>query len=109
MQSLNADSDADGRDAEPTETNEFSSQDFRVLNFIADLPVRVDGILNRRGVETPSGRGRVVFILAEFQVLDRATAARNEQGESAHELYKQRQHGRVRERLLRAPGKRSQS
>jgi uncharacterized protein (TIGR04552 family) len=102
--SLTGSEDAD--EADPTETNEFSSQQFRVLNFIADLPVRVDALLDARGVDSAETKGRVVFILAEFQVLDRATAKRNEQGESAHDLYKQRQHGRVRERLLRTPGKR---
>ena len=97
----------DDREVDPTDTNEFSSQEFRVLNFIADLPVRVDTLLEKHGIDSPDNKGRVVFILAEFQVLDRATARQNEQGESAHVLYKQRQHGRVRERLLRTPGKRS--
>lgn len=104
LQALSTENDS--KDAAPTETNEFSSQNFRVLNFIADLPVRVDGIIEKRGLQAPQGRGRVVFILAEFQVLDRATAEANEQGESAHAAYKLRQHGRVRERLLRTPGKR---
>ena len=82
--------------------NEFSAKEFRMLNFIADLPVRVDDLLwsdTDRGNE----RGRVVFVLAEFQVMDRETAEQNQRGESSHEAYKQRQHLRVKERLLHRP------
>lgn len=84
-------------------SNEFSGAGYRVLNFIADLPVRVDRLL----ANTPSAHlapaGSVVFVLAEFQVVDRKRAEANEQGERSHERYKHRQHQRVRERLLRAP------
>ncbi|MFV8749409.1 TIGR04552 family protein [Nannocystaceae bacterium ST9] len=83
------------------ETNEFSGANFRVLNFIADLPVRVDEFVPAEALDAE--RGHVVFVLAEFQILDAATAAANEQGESSHEAYKTRQHQRVRERMLRAP------
>lgn len=88
----------EGRGAE---TNEFSGANFRVLNFIADLPVRVDEFVHPDELDVV--RGNVVFVLAEFQILDAATAATNEQGESSHEAYKTRQHQRVRERMLRAP------
>ncbi len=47
----------------------------------------------------------MVFVLAEFQVMDAVTATENETGESAHVHYKTRQHARVKERLLREPGK----
>jgi uncharacterized protein (TIGR04552 family) len=81
--------------------NEFTASDYAVLNFIADLPVRVDALLS----DTERGSGNVVFVLAEFQVMDRATAVTNENGDSSHAAYKQRQHQRVRERLLRGPRK----
>ncbi|HFE46824.1 MAG TPA: TIGR04552 family protein [Nannocystis exedens] len=84
------------------ETNEFSGAGFKILNFIADLPVRVGDLLlpeDRRA----QGRGNVVFVLAEFQVLDRRTAESNEQGENSHAQYKHRQHQHVRVRLLREP------
>jgi hypothetical protein len=45
----------------------------------------------------------VVFVLAEFQLIDAHTAALNEEGEASHVAYKTRQHSRVRERMLRAP------
>ncbi len=88
---------SEGRGAE---TNEFSGANFRVLNFIADLPVRVDEFVTADQVDAE--RGHVVFVLAEIQILDAATAAANEQGEASHEAYKTRQHQRVRERMLRA-------
>lgn len=80
--------------------NEFSGKSFHVLNFVADLPVRVDALLPPDHDER---RGRVVFVLAEFQVMDKRTAEANEQGESSHAEYKRRQHQHVRMRLLREP------
>ena len=68
---------------------------------VEELEIKgIPKILEKHGIESPENKGRVVFILAEFQVLDRATARQNEQGESAHALYKQRQHGRERGRHL---------
>jgi uncharacterized protein (TIGR04552 family) len=43
----------------------------------------------------------VVFALVEFQVVDRATARANEEGDSSHERYKRRQLKRVLRRLSR--------
>lgn len=90
---------------DPAQSNVHSSEKFRVLNFIADLPVRVDGLFPAGSEDLARERGNVVFVLAEFQVLDRETAQANETGESAHEVYKNRQHKTVKERLLRTPGK----
>ncbi|MEZ4384657.1 MAG: TIGR04552 family protein [Nannocystaceae bacterium] len=94
----------DGEEAEGepggTETNQFSGASFKILNFVADLPVRVGDLLSP---EAGPGRGNVVFVLAEFQVLDRRTAEANEQGENSHAQYKHRQHQHVRVRLLREP------
>ena len=95
---------ADDDDRPLVESNEFTSDKFRVLNFVADLPIRVDEMIAAQE-GAPEDRGSVVFVLAEFQVLDKATADANEQGESAHHRYKYRQHGRVKERLLRTPVK----
>jgi uncharacterized protein (TIGR04552 family) len=87
-----------GDDAQPA--NEFSGSGYRVLNFVADLPVRVDQLPHVPDV-VDEHRSAVVFVLAEFQIVDRAVAERNEQGDSSHAQYKHRQHQRVRERLLR--------
>jgi uncharacterized protein (TIGR04552 family) len=79
--------------------NEFSGPEYRIVNFVADLPLRIDRLLPRADI--PHDIGHVVFVLTEFQVCDKATAIGNESGASSHEAYKQRQHERVRMRLFR--------
>jgi len=86
-----------------TQANELSSESYRILNFVADLPVRVDDLLNAKEKGRLRSRGHVVFVLAEFQIMDQGTADTNETGDSAHVRYKHRQHQSVRERLLREP------
>lgn len=81
--------------------NEFSGKSFRLLNFIADLPVRVDSLLPES--VRADGHNHVVFVTAEFQIMDKGTAEANEQGENSHQQYKHRQHQHVRVRLLREP------
>jgi uncharacterized protein (TIGR04552 family) len=80
--------------------NAFSGRNYRVLNFVVDLPVRVDELLPPDG-PLVDDLGRVVFSLVEFQVLDAATARRNETGDSSHERYKRRQSKNVLRRLSR--------
>lgn len=80
--------------------NEFSGRHFRVLNFVVDLPVRIDDLL-RPDDPMADELGRIVFSLVEFQVVDRETAVRNEAGDSSHERYKRRQLKRVLRRLSR--------
>lgn len=79
--------------------NEFSGREYRIINFVADLPLRVDRLLPLN--EIPQDMCHVVFVLTEFQVADKATAQRNESASSSHEAYKARQHERVRARLFR--------
>jgi uncharacterized protein (TIGR04552 family) len=82
---------------DPKRVNEFSGKGYRVLNFVVDLPVRIDEFL-------PPGVGdvaRVVFALVEFQIMDGATLRRNEEGDSAHSRYKRRQLRKVLRRLSR--------
>ncbi len=80
--------------------NEFSGKGFRMLNFVVDLPVRVDDLLPP--LDPMAGElGRVVFSLVEFQVVDRATALGNEEGDASHDRYKKRQLKRVLRRLSR--------
>jgi uncharacterized protein (TIGR04552 family) len=80
--------------------NEFSAKDYRVLNFVLDLPVRVDELIPEEE-ELTEDLGRVVFALVEFQILDAETHRVNEEGESSHERYKRRQLKRVLGRLSR--------
>ena len=86
----------DEEDSFNPEDNPFSGGTYRMVNFIIDFPVRVDHIVEPR-FETMLGR--TVFVLVEFQVLDRATALANEEGENAHSLYKERQRVIVAQRL----------
>ncbi|HEX7836278.1 MAG TPA: TIGR04552 family protein [Kofleriaceae bacterium] len=87
--------------APPSENpyNEFSGPEYRIINFVADLPLRVERLLSR--AELPPENTHVVFVLTEFQIADKATAQRNESGASSHEAYKARQNERVRMRLFR--------
>jgi len=80
--------------------NEFSGQNYRVVNFVADLPLRIDRVLHLPDAQVRN-LGPVVFGAVEFQLVDRATSDTNETGESRHELYKERQRIKVRERLER--------
>jgi uncharacterized protein (TIGR04552 family) len=85
----------------PSAQNEFSGPGYRVINFVADLPVRMDRFLGR----TPddplfSENGTIVFVLTEFQIIDVRTAESNERGENSHEKYKERQAMRVKARLM---------
>ncbi len=83
--------------SDPRKVNEFSGKGYRVLNFVVDLPVRIDEYLPAGVVDV----ARVVFALVEFQIMDVATARHNEEGESAHERYKRRQLKKVLRRLSR--------
>jgi uncharacterized protein (TIGR04552 family) len=78
------------------EENPFSGSSYRMVNFIVDFPVRVDHLVN---VRYGALLGRTAMVLVEFQVLDKETAKKNEEGENAHRLYKQRQRGIVSSRL----------
>jgi uncharacterized protein (TIGR04552 family) len=81
--------------------NEFSGPSYRVVNFVADLPVRMDkflGLSPNDPIFTDTGNS--VFVLTEFQIVDLRTAQANEQGENSHERYKDRQVLRVKARLM---------
>ncbi|MFO0581627.1 MAG: TIGR04552 family protein [Anaeromyxobacter sp.] len=80
--------------------NEFSGRGYRVLNFVVDLPVRIDDLIPPLDPMADE-LGRVVFSLVEFQIMDAATAKANEEGDSSHERYKRRQLQRVLRRLSR--------
>jgi uncharacterized protein (TIGR04552 family) len=90
--------DLDTEENENAGTNEFSGPTYKVINFVADLPVRIDQFLCRvPGAENELGA--VIFVLTEFQVMDAETARLNEAGENSHAKYKARQHDRVKLRL----------
>ncbi len=80
---------------EELQQNEFSGNSYKVLNFVAEIPVR----LPERSVD--AGDGRIVFCMVELQLVDRETALANESGQNAHSRYKKRQLRRVLRRLSR--------
>jgi uncharacterized protein (TIGR04552 family) len=80
--------------------NEFSGKHFRILNFVVDLPVRIDELLPPLDPMADE-LGRVVFSLVEFQVVDAEAARKNQEGDASHERYKKRQLKRVLRRLSR--------
>ena len=88
-------------DKKPSPQNEFSGPGYRVINFVADLPVRIDKFLCRRPDDPVfAENGTIVFVLTEFQIIDARTAENNESGENSHDKYKERQAARVKARLM---------
>ena len=81
--------------------NAFSGHGYRVLNFVADIPLRMDAYLPPSEEDHRSRKGRIGFTLVEFQIVDEQTASKNAAGENAHERYKHRQKLRVLRRLSR--------
>jgi uncharacterized protein (TIGR04552 family) len=82
-------------------TNEFSGPGYRIINFVADLPIRIDEYVMRVDDPAFAEYGPVVFVMTEFQVVDAKTAQNNDLGENSHERYKERQMAKVKVRLLR--------
>ena len=79
--------------------NEFSGKEYKILNFVADLPIRVEAFTDPHEVSAEDGH--VVFVLTEFQLADKETTVLNEEGEANHDAYKARQYRSVRLRLMR--------
>ena len=90
---------SDYEDREKLVSNRFSGSDYRVLNFVVDLPLRLDAFLPNEQDSRDRLRSRIGFVLVEFQIVDRQTALVNEEGENAHERYKRRQKQKVLRRL----------
>lgn len=76
----------------PTPQNEFSGSTYRCVNFVADIPMRIDDLV-------PEASPAIAFVQAEIQLVDAETEQQNNQGENAHPKYKERQLARVRRRL----------
>lgn len=91
--------DPDGEANESS--NSFSAPGYKVLNFIADIPVRVSALQPHLDLATTAEETAIVFVLTEFQLVDQHTQRDNEQQENSHRAYKERQLAQVRERLTR--------
>lgn len=81
-----------------TPINSFSAAGYRVINFVVDIPVRVDDLIVHVPEHSPR-KGRVIFLLVEFQLVDRETHRLNDLGDNRHSLYKERQRVQVFNRL----------
>jgi uncharacterized protein (TIGR04552 family) len=79
--------------------NRFTAPSYRVVHFVADVPVRVPDKVLAAAPPAVSELGHTIFVQTEFQVLDRATDERNEAGDASHQAYKSRQKLAVMHRL----------
>ena len=82
----------------PTD-NLFSSDSYRVVHFVVDMPVRLSQAMLEQVPPAGWSLGPVIFVQAEFQIIDRETEQANERGEASHAAYKQRQRQAVMRRL----------
>ncbi len=90
--------------------NRFTSASYRVVHFVVDMPVRLPPEMVDTAPPAAWPLGRVIFVQAEFQVIDRETEQANEMGEASHDAYKERQKLAVMRRLkvgLERPKRRS--
>lgn len=89
-----------GADEELTPTdNVFTAENYRVIHFVVDMPIRLPRKLLERAPSSAWSLGPIVFVICEFQVIDRETESTNEQGEASHAKYKERQKKAVMRRL----------
>ncbi|HVZ33198.1 MAG TPA: TIGR04552 family protein, partial [Polyangiaceae bacterium] len=79
--------------------NRFSSKDYRVVHFVVDMPIRLPRTMLEQVPPSGWSLGAVIFVQAEFQLIDRETEQSNELGEASHSAYKQRQRQAVMRRL----------
>jgi uncharacterized protein (TIGR04552 family) len=101
-----------GRDDDFTPTdNKFSADEYRIIHFIVDMPVRLPKRILERAPSAASPLGPIIFVICEFQVIDRETESANERGEASHAKYKDRQKKAVMRRLqlgmreMKVPGR----
>lgn len=79
--------------------NVFSADNYRIIHFVVDMPIRLPRKLLERAPSSAWALGPVVFVVCEFQVIDRETESTNELGEASHAKYKDRQKKAVMRRL----------
>jgi uncharacterized protein (TIGR04552 family) len=79
--------------------NQFSANSYRIIHFVVDMPVRLPRRILERAPPSARPLGNVIFVICEFQIVDRDTEAHNEIGEASHAKYKERQKKAVMRRL----------
>ncbi len=79
--------------------NRFSAQSYRIIHFVVDMPVRIPKKILDRAPPSANQFGSIIFVICEFQLVDRDTESGNELGEASHSKYKERQKKAVMRRL----------
>jgi uncharacterized protein (TIGR04552 family) len=79
--------------------NRFSADNYQVVHFVVDLPVRLTPEMVALAPAAARALGPAVFVQTEFQLIDRYTEQKNELGEASHAAYKERQKRSVMHRL----------
>jgi hypothetical protein len=79
--------------------NQFSAEEYRIIHFVVDMPVRLPKRILDRAPPVATPLGDVIFVICEFQIVDRDTETHNELGEASHAKYKERQKKAVMRRL----------
>jgi uncharacterized protein (TIGR04552 family) len=82
----------------PTE-NLFSAETYRIIHFVVDMPVRLPKRILERAPPSGGDFGTIIFVICEFQIVDRETETNNELGDASHAKYKERQKKAVMRRL----------
>jgi uncharacterized protein (TIGR04552 family) len=80
-------------------SNRFTAENYQVVHFVVDMPVRLTAEMAALAPAAARTLGPVVFVQTEFQIIDRFTEQRNELGEASHSAYKDRQKQAVMRRL----------
>jgi len=79
--------------------NRFTADTYRTIHFVVDMPVRLPRRILERAPPAAQQLGQIIFVICEFQVVDRGTETKNEEGEASHARYKERQRRAVMRRL----------
>jgi uncharacterized protein (TIGR04552 family) len=79
--------------------NQFSANSYRIIHFVVDMPVRLPRRFMERSPPGSRSLGDIIFVICEFQIVDRDTEAHNEIGDASHAKYKERQKRAVIRRL----------
>src|SRR5258708_38552675 len=79
--------------------NQFSAESYRIIHFVVDMPVRLPKRILDRAPPYAEPLGNVIFVICEFQIVDRDSETHNEIGDASHAKYKERQKKAVMRRL----------
>ncbi len=89
----------DAYDGYTPSDNQFSAESYRIIHLVVDMPVRLPKRILDQAPPRAAALGDVIFVICEFQIVDRDTEAHNELGDASHARYKDRQKKAVMRRL----------